>query len=241
MGTRRMSRIMKRDSEIQRSHSTGEAGGVPGSGMQDEHAARSFDEMASGYDQLVSGSVDFPYEQYSAVLDEVVREAAVQSGMRVLDLGTGTGNLAERFVKCQCDVWGIDVSEKMLVEARRKLPGVNLIRADLLGEWPGIDRRFDRVVSSYAFHHFDLATKVGLLQRIAKEHLMHDGRIVIADIVFATREDHDRAATRFRPDWDDSEYYWTADEAIAELTGLGLHCRYKQVSSCGGVLTVTAG
>ena len=212
-----------------------------GSRMQSKYPTERFDDMASDYDQTVSEWDGFPFDDYNTVLDAVVQEAGVQKRMAVLDLGIGTGNLAVRFVECQCDVWGIDFSEKMLAEAQKKLPGVHLIQADLLGEWPGIDRRFHRVVSSFAFHHFDLSTKVRLLQKIATEYLISEGRIVIADIAFETRQERDEAKTRFRLDWDDTEYYWSADKAIEELTGLGLACRYKQVSACGGVFTVTSG
>ena len=159
--------------------------------------------------------------------------------MVVLDLGTGTGNLADRLVKAGCVVWGVDFSEAMLAEARRKLPGVTLVQADLLAEWPGINRRFDRVVSSYAFHHFDLPTKVGLLQRIVHDYLAENGRMVIADVSFVSGRDLTEARDRFRQAWDDDEYYWAADETISKLTDAGLCCRYKQVSICGGVFTIT--
>jgi putative AdoMet-dependent methyltransferase len=197
--------------------------------------------MASDYDRTVSEWAGFPFEDYTAVLDAVVQEAGVQEGMAVLDLGTGTGNLVERFVERRCDVWGIDFSEKMLAEAQKKLPGVRLIKADLLGEWPGVDRRFHRVVSSFTFHHFDLSTKVELVQKIVRDYLMAAGRIIIADIVFATREAHAEVKTRFPSVWDDSEHYWLADEAIDALTGLGFACSYKQVSACGGLFIVTDG
>jgi hypothetical protein len=56
----------------------------------------------------------------------------------------------------------------MLAEAQIKLPGARLLQADLLGPWPAeLDPPFDRVVSAYVFHEFDLTTKIGLLRRIA--------------------------------------------------------------------------
>jgi putative AdoMet-dependent methyltransferase len=206
--------------------------------MQRKHTAESFDEVASSYDRLVFGCVGFPYEGYDSVLDQVVSEAAVEEGMAVLDLGCGTGNLARRFADSGCLVWGLDFSRSMLTEARAKLPGATLIHADMLGDWPAIDREFDRVVSSYAFHHFDLLNKVTLLQRLADELLTGGGVIVIADIAFATTAELDEARSRFREVWDGSEYYWAADTAIEAITRSGFRCRYKQVSSCGGVFTI---
>ena len=208
--------------------------------MRSQYPTEPFDRAASTYDRTVSQGTGFPYDGYEDVLDEVFRRADVQAGMLVLDLGVGTGNLAAKFVDIGCVVWGIDSSEKMLTEAQRKLPRMSLIRADLLAEWPQVRQRFHRVVSSYAFHHFDLPAKVQLLSRIARYYLTPDGRIVVADIAFASKQERAVAKKRFREAWEDGEHYWAADEAITELAQSGLCCEYRQVSECGGVFTVSA-
>jgi 2-polyprenyl-3-methyl-5-hydroxy-6-metoxy-1,4-benzoquinol methylase len=41
------------------------------------------------------------------------------SGQRILDLGTGTGNLAREFARRGCSVAAIDISEQHLRQARR--------------------------------------------------------------------------------------------------------------------------
>jgi trans-aconitate methyltransferase len=76
---------------------------------------------------------------------------------------------------------GIDFSAEMLAKAQAKLPHSILVQADLLSKWPmELQRPFDRVVSAYVFHEFDLETKVRLLHRIATHHLIAGGRIVVA-------------------------------------------------------------
>src|SRR6202008_4513476 len=40
-------------------------------------------------------------------------------GQRVLDLGTGTGNVARELARRGCKVTGVDISERQIAEARR--------------------------------------------------------------------------------------------------------------------------
>ena len=200
-----------------------------------------FDRWAQNYDATIAPYLSrFPFDGYDQVLDEVVRLAEVTPQMQVLDLGIGTGNLAVRFVQAGCAVWGIDFSAEMLTKARAKLPHTVLVRADLLSDWPTeLQRPFDRVVSAYVLHEFDLETKVRLLHRIAAHYLTTAGRIVVADIAFPSVEDRTQASQQLADSWDADEFYWAADEASAACARAGLQVTYKQVSSCGGVFTFT--
>ena len=152
--------------------------------MHSKNRASLFDQWADDYDQSVESHHTFPFEGYERVLDEIVVAAGVTDKILVLDLGTGTGNLAKRFVSAGCTVWATDFSPQMLAQGRVKLPQVHFIEADLLGSWPNeLPERFDRIVSAYVLHEFDLATKIKLLKRMAAS-LADDGRIVIGDIAF---------------------------------------------------------
>ena len=91
---------------------------------------------------------------------------------------------------------------------------------------------FDRIVSTYVLHEFDLATKVGLLERLVRHQLTAQGRIVVGDISFVSMEALQQAGADH---WDEEEHYWAADETIAACRRVGLRATYKQVSSCGGV------
>lgn len=189
---------------------------------------------------------DFPFLGYDDVLDAVVRCAGVTPGMAVLDLGTGTGSLIERLLstpvgmKPDIDLWGADFSEEMLVRARARIQGVRFVKMDLLAPcWPAeLARSFDRIVSAYVFHEFDLETKLSLLRRLVHDHLAPGGRIVIGDIAFPTAEMRAAAHQRWETWWDEDEAYWAADETTAALSSLGLDVAYTQVSACAGVFTL---
>ena len=198
-----------------------------------------FDDWAETYDESVVDYTGFPFEGYERVLAAIVRRAEAERRMVVLDLGIGTGSLAERFVALGCSVWGLDFSAKMLAKARARLPRVELIKADVLGEWPlDPDRRFDRVVSGYVLHEFDLRSKVRLLGRLVEGHLADGGRIVVGDVSFPSRAARLGERERWRKDWDPEEHYWAADEAVDALREVGLAAEYEQVSFCGGVYVV---
>jgi putative AdoMet-dependent methyltransferase len=160
--------------------------------------------------------------------------------MAVLDLGAGTGNLAELFVRLGCSLWCTDFSTEMLARAREKVPTAQCLVHDLRQPLPPeLDRRFDRIVSAYVFHHFELSEKVSILRRLASRHLAQNGRIVIADLSFQTPQALQAARQAAGDAWDE-EPYWIAQAALPALEKVGLAAAYTQVSEVAGVYQVSA-
>ncbi len=207
--------------------------------MNDPFPPEEFDDWAAHYDQSVAETQGFPFTAYEQVLDKVVELADAHPGMNILDLGTGTGNLALRFAELGCELWGTDFSAAMLAKAKPRLPQMRLFQADLRADWPPeLNRRFDRIISAYVFHHFELDKKAQIIAELTNQRLNSGGRIIIADIAFqdqAALEIEKRAAG---DKWED-EYYWLADEALPALQNAGLKARFHKVSSCAGVFEIT--
>jgi hypothetical protein len=127
----------------------------------------------------------------------------------------------------------------MLAKARLKLPKAALFQADLRGDWPpALNRRFDRIVSAYVFHHFELGEKIQIIEPLIHQHLALHGRLVIADIAFPNRAALENIKRAAGEEWED-EFYWLADEIIPALQNAGLKPRFQQVSSCAGVFEIT--
>ncbi|MBD3368099.1 MAG: methyltransferase domain-containing protein [Candidatus Eisenbacteria bacterium] len=212
------------------------------SAMPDRERTRLFDEWADTYDASVTDYSGFPFEGYEEVLATIVRLTQPSLQCTVLDLGIGTGALAERFVREGCLVWGLDFSARMLARAHERVPRAELIKADLSGDWPiDVDQTFSRIVSSYLFHEFPLEVKVAMITRLVGRHLTPGGRVVIGDVSFGNVEERERAHGRWAEAWDDDEHYWAADEASEALQAAGLESTYNQVSCCGGVYVIRPG
>jgi putative AdoMet-dependent methyltransferase len=200
--------------------------------------AGDFDQWADTYDRDVIAQGRFPFAGYEEVLSTVVRLAETRPGMSVLDIGTGTGNLAKRFTEAGCKLWATDFSSSMLERARAKLPDAKLVLHDLDAPWPPpLDRRFDRIVSAYVFHHFELKRKIELTQELALRRLVPGGRMILADISFPDAAALRRFAAEAGDAWEE-EYYWLADESIKALEAAALPATYEQVSDCAGVYCI---
>lgn len=195
-----------------------------------------FDEWAETYDKSVLND-QFPLTGYTKVLERIFLLAEPKPGMHVLDLGTGTGNLAIPFQRAGCHLWCTDFSMSMLRRARLKLPEAHLLKHNLLTPLPlNPNQRFECIVSAYVFHHFNLAQKMSILLGL-RPYLADEGKIIIGDVVFPDTASRDRAREAAGSEWED-EYYWLADETLAALAEAGMAGSYEQVSSCGGVFLI---
>jgi SAM-dependent methyltransferase len=115
----------------------------------------------------------------------LVEQAALQPGMRVLDLGCGTGTLTLLLVRARPDVRvvGLDADPEILARAREKARQAGLqiefVQA-MADEPPFPDGSFDRVVSSLFFHHLTSNGKRRTLAAV-RRLLRPGGELHVAD------------------------------------------------------------
>jgi putative AdoMet-dependent methyltransferase len=126
----------------------------------------------------------------------------------------------------------------MLALARKKLPQVVFVQADIRDPWPAeLPQTFDCIVSGYVFHHFVTSDKVRFIRDLAVHHLDPGGRIVIADIAFASLTDQEAERQRQGNEWNE-EYYWVADIELPALRAVGLQATFEPVSPFAGVFQI---
>jgi putative AdoMet-dependent methyltransferase len=206
----------------------------------DPFSSSEFDPWAETYDHDVSTQNKFPFDGYEQALETVVKLTDPEPGISVLDIGTGTGNLALRFAKRGCKLWCTDFSELMLEKAREKLPQAHFVLHDLRANWPAeLERSFDRIVSAYVFHHFDLDGKVKMCKDLVTRHLSANGRLVIADLSFKNQNEMDTFAKSVGDLWE-AEPFWLVEESLPALEKANLKANYVQVSASAGVYSISA-
>ena len=208
--------------------------------QNDPFSSNDFDSWAKSYDRDVQEQTRFPFNGYERVLEAVAILAEPQAGQAVLDLGTGTGNLAIRFAGKDCKLWCTDFSEAMLEKAREKLPQAHFVPADLRSGWPPeLSRSFDRIISAYVFHHFELDAKVNLCRELVTKRLATHGKLIVADISFPDSKIMGEFAKSVGELWED-EPYWLADKAVDALKNAGMDVTYQQISPCAGIYLMKA-
>ena len=94
----------------------------------------------------------------------LIEQAALEAGQEVLDLGCGTGTLVVLVKRLHPDVvvTGLDPDPRALERAERKAARAGLmVRFDrgFSDELPYPEASFDRVFSSFMFHHLEAESK----------------------------------------------------------------------------------
>jgi len=201
--------------------------GMPGGNVTDK--TWSFDSIAERYDAVVEWDTRTYYARYGEVLDAVVTRAGAGPGVRVLDIGTGTGNLAVRCLAVGASVVGLDPSEPMLARAREKVPA----EADAVFrqcdepflDIPYPDGAFDAVVSTYAYHHIPHRLRGASVREMVRV-LAPGGRWVLGDLCFQDAADETRALRELN--WLEEEYFTRLDELRAAFAQVGMEIKPEQ-------------
>ena len=200
---------------------------------------KGFDLWADGYDKSVGLSDEYntyPFAGYKKILADIYRIVMEKPNAAVLDMGFGTGTLTTKLYENGCVIFGQDFSARMIELASEKMPDAHLYQGDFSrGLVEALKKEtYDFIVATYSIHHLADDQKVVLLRELM-DHLRDNGKILIGDVAFESREELDKCREESGDEWDDDESYCVADELRADFPGLV----FKKMTFCSGILTIS--
>ena len=196
------------------------------------------DTEAADYDNDVRNEADPIRAGYRDVLRWVIRQARIKPSSRVLELGSGTGNLSELIASCG-ELVSVDVSENMEALAKlkvRHLTNRRFIKADILEVFTQELGKFDAVISTYAVHHLTDQEKRRFFALVF-DRLLPGGRAVFGDLMVLNSSEKEEKIQQYLAKSDQAtaqaireEFFWSIETAIGDLEHLGFKVRAERFS-----------
>jgi putative AdoMet-dependent methyltransferase len=148
-----------------------------------------FDSWAKSYDKSVLDD-DWFHDKYNenlAALCNEIMEFSKMKPCKLLDIGSGTGNLIVMLQNIQnLEIVGCEPSRSMREICIQKCPTVSVIDATL----PNLDNlsgKFDIIVSSYVIHHVPRES-LGIMVDSLRKLCNSGGLILLLDVMFANED-----------------------------------------------------
>jgi SAM-dependent methyltransferase len=133
------------------------------------------------YCDIVTQSKD--YDREAMVLKRVISRYKVSRGKTLLDVGCGTGRHLMHFVG-DFDCTGLDLHEKMLRVARRNVPRVKFVRADMTDFRLG--NKFDVILCMFsAIGLVRTYANLGKTMKNFSGHLRNGGIVIVENDSFS--------------------------------------------------------
>ena len=156
---------------------------------------KGFDLWADGYDKdvgIADEDNEYPFAGYKNILGHIYSTIMRKPNAIVLDVGFGTGTLATKLYEKGYTIYGQDFSSRMIELAYKKMPNANLYEGDFTNGLvePLQNNSYDFIVATYSIHHLSDNQKIHFLKELCNS-LSDDGKILIGDVAFETREDLD--------------------------------------------------
>jgi demethylmenaquinone methyltransferase/2-methoxy-6-polyprenyl-1,4-benzoquinol methylase len=176
-----------------------------------------YDHRAPEYDEWYRGTGRFAERDrpgWDEELDALLLALETLPGARTLDVACGTG-----FLTCHLpgEIVGLDQSEAMLEEARRRAPNARFVRGDALS-LPFQDGAFERVFTGHFYGHLDAAERERFLheaRRLAPELLVVDSALRPE----VEPEEHQERILNDGSRWEVYKRYFSPDPLARELGG----------------------
>ncbi|OBJ83348.1 SAM-dependent methyltransferase [Mycobacterium gordonae] len=158
---------------------------------------RTLNNAVTGMWSVLSPAYDLPFLQhwvYRPPHDEVIAQLRAHQSRRIADIACGTGVLSARIDRelDPDEIYGVDMSDGMLTQARAKSDRVHWLRSPA-EQLPFDDDALDAVVTTSAFHFFDQPAALREFHRV----LAPGGLVAVATL--SARQHLVQVPSRWKP------------------------------------------
>ena len=197
-----------------------------------------FDIWAETYNQTVNTTDkegNYPFAGYTIIKTMIFN--ALQQGprKRILDMGTGTGEITRPLYDEGHTIVGVDASKKMLEKAKETMPSATFILGDFSSALETIEGQFHAILFNYSIHHLPLHEQKKLIMDL-EPYLHSEGRVLIGDVMRQNRKSMEALREKYLDRWDDDEYYLVHDEFVDKDIDRLFKASYHEVSHCAGII-----
>lgn len=152
--------------------------------MQIEDIKKQFEFEANTYDS----EIHLIFPKYKEMCETIVSKLPYKKNdkFKILDLGIGTGYLAEHIIKKfpNVKIIGIDISKNMMSLAKRRLDNYQHNTKFFISsiQYFSFVEKFDLVLGTLSIHHLTKEEKQSLYNKV-HSHLKPKGLFIIGDMI----------------------------------------------------------
>lgn len=198
-----------------------------------------FNNWSSTYNKSVEKSDKentYPFAGYSKIQDYIFNRCREIPNAKILEMGIGTGLMTYKLYGLEYNITGVDLSEKMIEEAKKLMP----LNKYILSDFKSVDDKlginnYDIIIFSYSIHHMKPINQKWLLDNLSNR-LSDNGLIIIGDVLTSTNEEMKKIAIENENIWDDEEYYPTYETYLNPVLKQHYEISFKPISFCSGVM-----
>lgn len=142
-------------------------------GTRKEVTREYFNNTADCYDESHDGKF------VRCMYDEIVKRVCGIKAEKILDLGCGNGNILRLLYESKrAEYYGLDLSENMIGEAKKRLNGRAQLAVGDAEHLPYGDSMFDVIICNASFHHYTSPeAAVSEMRRVLRQ----GGSVILGD------------------------------------------------------------
>jgi ubiquinone/menaquinone biosynthesis C-methylase UbiE len=119
---------------------------------------------------------------YQELLDVIYNELKIKRGDKILDVGSGTGNLAIKLKKNGGDVIGLDFSKEGIEIHKKKDCNAKIVLGDIKEPFPFSDNYFNKICSNNTIYTIPKDARLGVFKEFFRV-LKPGGVVVVSNII----------------------------------------------------------